>query len=477
MVNNEFELLIRRGYSAISPNLETLSLWISNTLSELCEHDDMIYDFKIRHKTVESLIGKVDRLLSQGHTFETFTDVTAAISDLVGARVIVYVPSELVSLHASLMAFTRLKVYNTLIHHHEEVSRSLIDRVSEISPFAPHLEENQTGYFGIHYVLEPVFYDEFYQRTKIAPFNKFELQLRTLLNHAWCEMQHRLIYKSRLGTSSETRAELFTNLSLHINTCDKVLDRLCHPLTLSPTFPLPHTTRSIEYKSLLDTIQSYISDFESSPKTTMGDRYNKVKEFISNNKEQLNILSSKVSKDNIDFNVELAEMYLKSGHYKLAYDLYHKCSKHTDEDGKIWLRLAETCSGIGTQEKEAEAIDYIKKLAQTAQSRQGEVKLKDDYLFASGSLIAWQYKHKEEALYLGEMAVKSTKEGYCKEGVRTRVNLIYYKLDYTREKYLNDISQLDQCVNELKPIVQYVTDKKSKEYLIAHNYDTLAWYY
>lgn len=475
-MNDQLELMIRKGFSEISPSLDALSLWISNTLSEVSKHDDMIYDHKVRHKSVESLIAKVDGLLLEGHEFKRFTDITNAINDLVAARVIVHVPRELVSLHAIFMAFTRFKVHRILIHYPEEdIIRSIIDGISAISSSPLDTEKNKTGYFGIHYVLEPVLYDEFYQHAKIVPYRKFELQLRTLLNHAWCEMQHRVIYKSLIGTSSETFAELFSHLSLHIHTCDRVLDRLCRPLALSPTFVLPHVQHSSEYR-IHSAIRDYISELERLPKMAMEERYARAGKFISENEDSLKALSN-VSRDNVHVHLDLAELYLKSGHYKLAYDSYLECSTYTHEDGIVWLRLAETCTGMGTAEKEAEAKDYIKKLTQVAQLRGAEVKVKDNFLFASGSLIAWQYKLREDALYLGQRAVDATKEGVCQEGVRTRANLVYYKLDFTREECPADIRRLEQCIIELEPLIEYLTRTDNEEYLIAHNYDTLAWYY
>ena len=100
VMNNKLELAIRTGYSSILPNLEALSLWVSNTLSELCFHDELIFDFTIRTKTVESLLKKVDGLINrEGAKIHNFDDVRDVVNDFVGSRIMVYTPKILLGVH------------------------------------------------------------------------------------------------------------------------------------------------------------------------------------------------------------------------------------------------------------------------------------------------------------------------------------------------------------------------------------------
>jgi hypothetical protein len=80
-------------------------------------------------------------------------------------------------------------------------------------------------------------------------------------------MHHRAVLKSQLGDAGNERLahELenrFADLSTNIQNCDRLLDKVCRPLFMSPTFKFPPTQDSLGLKPYLDEIHAYIKQFE-----------------------------------------------------------------------------------------------------------------------------------------------------------------------------------------------------------------------
>lgn len=481
--DDALELTIRRQYAAISRNLDSLELWVTNTLSEFRKHNDMVFDVQIRRKDVEKLIKKVRRLQSDDVHITLFDPhVTEHVNDLVGARVIVHVLREVQRSHAMFMAYAPFNFRQITIHYSDDINQSIIDEIKETSLVPPILEKNERGYFCVHYVIEPVLRSEFFHQSENVPYEKFELQLRTLLNHAWAEMHHRAVYKSQLGdTAGESLTneleKRFADLSSSINNCDRTLDRICRPLFVSPTFKSVDTQNLVELKPYLDEIHSHIREFEDSanPLPPM-QRYEKVKAFNEKNKKVIRAYSDVVTVNNVGFNLELAELYLKGYHHEAAYELYLKCAKHTNEDGLVWLRLAETCSGMSALGKDSEVKKYIRLLAEHGRTKK-VVEKQESLRYGSAAIIAWEYECLEEAVLLGEISLKGEMDEYSKACVRLSANLVYYKIDYIRSQYPEVVERLEQCIHEVTPLIHRVTDNRSAEHLIAHDYDTIAWYH
>ena len=336
------------------------------------------------------------------------------------------------------MSFQRTKVQRITIHYHEKFKSALIEDIIKESPVVPTLEPNQNGYFGVHYVLGPILYDIFYETTNIKPFLKFELQLRTLLQHAWSEVQHKVIYKpgSRPDYSQALSGQ-FAMLAGFLNTCDSMLDGLSEPLQQAPSYQIGDITHPPEAVSILKLVQGMIKEFESR-NVAMAARFSKVSEFISTHQGELQRFSDTVTNDNASFNAELAELYLKSEHYEEAYGLYHKVLSISNFDGWVLLRLAETCDGMV---KEEETIKHTRELAEVLKARIGKIMPRDDALCAYGSVLAWKYNLMESAIELGERAIDLTPKDSWVYLVRRKLNVVYYYVDLYKEKDKGDVSR------------------------------------
>src|SRR6185295_2125478 len=98
------------------------------------------------------------------------------ITDLSGVRVIVYFPNELV------------EIDKILAEEFDVVERS--DKGEAL------IEEDRFGYQSVHYLVKIS-----HRRSSFAEYERFggtiaEIQVRTILQHAWAEIEHDIQYKS-----------------------------------------------------------------------------------------------------------------------------------------------------------------------------------------------------------------------------------------------------------------------------------------
>jgi len=234
-INEKTELSIRRGYSKHQNSFDSLSLWVKNTFGELKCNDSTIYSVHVRVKEIESLIRKVEKLSKSGSNIKDFDDVKAQVKDLVGARLIVFGPSSVMLLHGMIVRHDRLIIEKLKLHVNEDNSDSKFLRdIERNTPLdvKKEKETNKTGYMGVHYIIKPKPVDEiykgcFYEANDSSPklFPRFELQLRTIMNHAWSEVQHKAIYKGKSVNFDELAGRVAT-ISPIIARCDSILGSL-----------------------------------------------------------------------------------------------------------------------------------------------------------------------------------------------------------------------------------------------------------
>lgn len=107
---------------------------------------------------------------------DKYKDPTAEITDLCGLRIITYTNTDVQNISKILKSEFKIDEKNT------------IDK-SEL------MSDDQVGYLSVHYVV--TINDK---RSKLAEYKayanlKFEIQVRTLLQHAWAEIEHDRNYK------------------------------------------------------------------------------------------------------------------------------------------------------------------------------------------------------------------------------------------------------------------------------------------
>lgn len=153
-------------YKRKSPNYEEFRIASHKALEALLRDGGYKYQILSRTKTPERLEGKLLRKKSQGKYYFSVEDV----EDLVGIRIIFYTESDKDKF---------LKKIKT------EIDGEM--RVEEL--------EKDNGYKATHIVMSfgP-------KRTSLSEYKHFtglksEIQLTSILHHAWAEIEHDLIYK------------------------------------------------------------------------------------------------------------------------------------------------------------------------------------------------------------------------------------------------------------------------------------------
>lgn len=181
----ELEKRYRERFNKV---LEPLTCAIEQLLREYLKSEVRIDRIVARAKSIERFMGKSEVLNDKGE--RKYRDPLNEIQDQVGARIITFYKSDVLRLAARVEQF---------FHAIEEKNR-----IPE--------KEAEFGYFGKHYLLliptdASVGLDQ-----SMLP-QVFELQIKTLFQHAWSEAEHDLGYKPERGelTSDEKRKLAFTS--------------------------------------------------------------------------------------------------------------------------------------------------------------------------------------------------------------------------------------------------------------------------
>lgn len=137
-----------------------------------------VMDVAHRVKEVESLKGK---LLRKQGKYNSLSQIT----DLCGVRIICY-------------------FVDTVEQIAKELERVFdVDYENSIDKSA-NLQATQFGYLSIHYICSLKKEEQYPQELTDV---RFEIQMRTVLQHAWAEIEHDLGYKSEFGVPREIRRE------------------------------------------------------------------------------------------------------------------------------------------------------------------------------------------------------------------------------------------------------------------------------
>ena len=172
-----FEMMLQEYDDNLPSFIKTEEI-IRNELNKIVNNLGFeISGFKTRIKTKKSLAGKLEL---KGHKYKSLADIT----DIIGVRVITFYTDDVDKIAAA--------VEKTFI----------VDRENSIDKRSL-FNVDQFGYMSLHYVCtipESLYKDEKY------PFInkiKFEIQMRTTLQHAWASVYHDTGYKNDIEVPAE----------------------------------------------------------------------------------------------------------------------------------------------------------------------------------------------------------------------------------------------------------------------------------
>jgi putative GTP pyrophosphokinase len=163
---------LRDEYTAIrSRVLEPTASRLRELLTSHLAGLPRIDRIQARAKGIDSFLGKASKTTDDGQ--RKYTEPLVQIQDLIGARVVVYYLTDVEPIASQLLKYLR-KIEERELHPENEW---------------------EFGYFGLHYVLAlPTDAIPAAIRVEEAP-RFFELQIKTLFQHAWSEAHHDLGYK------------------------------------------------------------------------------------------------------------------------------------------------------------------------------------------------------------------------------------------------------------------------------------------
>jgi len=193
----------------------------------LNENKISIHQINYRIKGIESLDEKIDFKQNKYNSIEDITDIC-------GIRIITYLESDVDKI-AELLK----KEFE--IDQHNSVDKRL-------------LETNQFGYRSLHYVM---FFNK--ERKKLLEYKKyssikFEVQIRSILQHAWAEIEHDLGYKGDASIPNSIKRN-FYRLAALLETADIEFDRLKKEI--------------IEYQSNIDKVITKTPEFVEINQTSL----------------------------------------------------------------------------------------------------------------------------------------------------------------------------------------------------------------
>ena len=182
--------------------LQSLASNLESHTQGLFANEPRIDRISARAKSVERFIGKANTRNSDGSP--KYSDPLRQIQDQIGARIITFYRSDID------------RVSNVVERYFKPIE------TQEIVPDS----EWKFGYFGKHYILfiPSDVIDPNWEKELIPEF--FELQVKTLFEHAWSEANHDLSYKPEIAPleGDELRQLAFT--SAQAWGADNIFDKL-----------------------------------------------------------------------------------------------------------------------------------------------------------------------------------------------------------------------------------------------------------
>lgn len=202
-----------------------------SVLSMLLQNQELpVHSITGRAKDIHSLAGKIHK---NKNKYKSLQDIT----DLCGLRIITYYEDDVDRVAA-------------LIREHFSIDEeNSVDKRQSLKP-------TEFGYASLHLIVNLPADTE---NSKPAECCKVEIQIRSLLQHAWAEIEHDLEYKNPAGTSPEIRRR-FSRVASLLESADIEFKALRAELTQTPA-AIPAVKKAASSRSVFKLPQSVIGKF------------------------------------------------------------------------------------------------------------------------------------------------------------------------------------------------------------------------
>ena len=177
---------------------QELAISLKEYLKEhLAQKDISFSDIHFRVKNFDSFWGKIIRKQYHEEPFQK-------IDDICGIRIIYYYPTDCARIIKLIK--DELDIVETINKNQE-------------------LEYNQFGYRSNHFIIKPPNIIEKHPLLKGLEEFRAEIQIRTILMHAWAEIEHKLAYKSKDQIPDRLRRK-FSQLSALFEIADERFEEI-----------------------------------------------------------------------------------------------------------------------------------------------------------------------------------------------------------------------------------------------------------
>ena len=224
---------IIQTFKEIRTKYDKLGLNISQALELLLKEENIPYlSINYRTKDVDSFVGKIQRK-SYKNPFED-------IEDICGLRIVCYYQSDIEKIKQIIQ-----KEFEILNNENKVES----------------LDFDQFGYRSFHFILK--IKKEWLKTPNYRGLEnlKAELQIRTILMHAWAEIEHKLAYKTKSQIPKEFRRKL-SRISAKLEESDEQFEELKNEIESNKTNIIESAKESkIFYSNLefnLDSLQAFL---------------------------------------------------------------------------------------------------------------------------------------------------------------------------------------------------------------------------
>lgn len=193
-------------YDSRLPTIEKFTDCVKDLLERLLEDQQIgFHSVTSRVKERSSLEAKISR---HDRQYSELSDIT----DISGVRFITYLPDVIDQISEVVEAEFEIDPVNS------------IDKRQLLAP-------DRFGYLSVHYVVSLSEQRLNFPEYKLYAGLKCEIQIRSILQHAWAEIEHDLGYKSPVAIPDEIKRRFFKLAGL-LEIADDEFSRLCQDLRL-----------------------------------------------------------------------------------------------------------------------------------------------------------------------------------------------------------------------------------------------------
>lgn len=402
-------------YLELLPDIELLRDWVESILNELTNHVSYIHDYQIRIKSPESIRKKLNRYWSSETSIKS---QILNLSDLLGARLIFQHSYGVKNFNDQIFDIEGFEISEIQFHDFHDMSVfgeyskewqniTKNDKIAQLKRDDQIIHSpNKRGYLGIHYQIIPNFSKTYYLNDEIHTLGHFELQLRTMLQNAWSEVQHYMIYKNKSEYRPERydaiNRELFAT-SKHLNIIDESISNL-FDYTMAPSTNIGELNVPKEFEEF----GASILELNKILSQTKNNITKKARDFFAQNIGNFRSLLKNPQEKYSVFYSEIAEFLLRSELIEEANKFYDLTKKfeYFSEYGFLFLRYAEVDLFRGEIDEVQEHITTFRRINENDEASKKLNAQQLRYYYEALRLLWRSNNQDREAIEIGQIILE-----------------------------------------------------------------------